>query len=79
MGALKRMYTEGFIDPKFAKIVCKLLLSIYRLKQASRRMNIHFHKMVKVFGLIENKDEPCVYKKVSESHVTFLVLYVEDI
>ena len=67
---------EDFIDPKFAKTVCKLLLSTYRLKQASRRMNIHFDETVKEFGFIQNEDEPCVYKKVSGSHVTFLVLYI---
>ena len=70
---------EGFVDPKFAKIVCKLLLSIYRLKQASRRMNIHFDETIKEFGFIQNEDEPCVCKKVSGSHVTFLILYVDDI
>ena len=30
-------------------------------------------------GFIQNEDEPCVYKKVSGSHVAFLVLYVDDI
>ncbi|KAL8147454.1 hypothetical protein AgCh_004963 [Apium graveolens] len=55
---------EGFVDPKFAKMVCKLLRSIYGLKQASRRWNHHFDETVKEFGFIQNGDEPCVYKKV---------------
>ena len=70
---------EGFVDPKFARMVCKLLRSIYGLKQASRRWNIRFDETVKEFGFIQNEDEPCVYKKVSGSHVAFLVLYVDDI
>ena len=70
---------KGFVDPRFPKMVCKLLRSIYGLKQASRRWNIHFDETVKEFGFIQNKDEPCVYKKVSGSHVAFPVLYVDDI
>ena len=70
---------EGFVDPRFARMVCKLLRSIYGLKQASRRWNIHFDETVKEFGFIQNEDELCVYKKVSGSHVAFLVLYVDDI
>jgi hypothetical protein len=35
--------------------------------------------VVKGFGFIKNVEEPCVYKKVSESAVVFLVLYVDDI
>ncbi|KAG8473016.1 hypothetical protein CXB51_034911 [Gossypium anomalum] len=31
------------------------------------------------FGFIKNENEPCVYKKVSGSTITFLVLYVDDI
>ena len=34
---------------------------------------------VKEFGFIKNKDEPYVYKKISESVVIFLVLYIDDI
>ena len=70
---------EGFVDPRFPKMVCKLRRSIYGLKQASRRWNIRFDETVKEFGFIQNEDEPCVYKKVSGSHVAFLVLYVDDI
>ena len=35
--------------------------------------------MIKIFNFIKNEKEPCVYKKVSGSAVTFLVLYVDDI
>ena len=53
--------------------------SIYGLKQASRRWNIRFDQTIKEFGFIQNEDESCVYKKVSGSHVAFIVLYVDDI
>ena len=49
------------------------------MKQASRRWNIHFDETIKEFDLIKNTDEPCIYKKVSGSAVTFLTLYVDDI
>ena len=35
--------------------------------------------MIKIFDFIKNEEEPCVYKKISGSAVTFLVLYVDDI
>ena len=35
--------------------------------------------MVKGFGFIKNDEETCVYKKVSGSMITFLILYVDDI
>ncbi|GJS24427.1 retrotransposon protein, putative, ty1-copia subclass [Tanacetum coccineum] len=59
--------------------VCKLQRSIYGLKQASRSWNKRFDKEIKRFGLDQNLDEPCVYQKASESNVTFLILYVDDI
>ena len=59
--------------------MCKLLRTIYGLRQASRRWNIRFDEIIKEFDFIKNIDEPCVYKKVSGSAVTFLVLYVDDI
>ena len=36
-------------------------------------------KMSKEFGFLQNLDESCVYKKVSESTIVFLVPYVVDI
>ncbi|KAJ9542704.1 hypothetical protein OSB04_029210 [Centaurea solstitialis] len=70
---------EGFEDPENPNKVCKLLKSIYGLKQASRSWNIHFDERIKEFGFAKSEFEPCVYTKFSGSIVTFLVLYVEDI
>ncbi|GJZ19974.1 retrotransposon protein, putative, ty1-copia subclass [Tanacetum coccineum] len=70
---------EGFVNPKFPNRVCKMKRSIYGLKQAYRQWNKRFDNEVKKFGFSQNRDEPCVYMKVSESYVTFLILYVDDI
>jgi hypothetical protein len=76
---LYMMQPKGFVDPKDANKVCKLQRSIYALKQASRSWNLHFDQVIKSFGFIPNCYEACVYKKVSGSSVTFLVLYVDAI
>jgi hypothetical protein len=70
---------EGFVDPKDANKVCKIQRSIYGLKQASRSWNLHFDEVIKGFGFFQNIEESCIYKKMSGSSVSFLVLYVDDI
>nr|KYP69122.1 Retrovirus-related Pol polyprotein from transposon TNT 1-94 [Cajanus cajan] len=52
---------------------------IMKLKQASRSWNIHFNKTIAKFNFVRCKEEPCVYKRVSGSIITLLVLYVDDI
>ncbi|KAL8136073.1 hypothetical protein AgCh_010609 [Apium graveolens] len=66
---------KGFLSKGNEHLVCKLVRTIYGLKQASRRWNIRFDETIKEFGFIKNIDEPRVYKKVSGNAVTFLVLY----
>ncbi|KAJ9556852.1 hypothetical protein OSB04_011466 [Centaurea solstitialis] len=77
--AVEQEQPEGFEDPKNPNKVCKLLKSIYGLKQASRSWNLHFDERIKEFGFTKSEFEPCVYTKFSGSIVTFLVLYVDDI
>ena len=59
--------------------VCRLLRSIYGLKQASRSWNIRFDEAIRSYDFVKNEDEPCVYRKVSGSVISFLVLYVDNI
>ena len=54
--------------------MCKLNRSIYGLKQALRSWNHRFDEAIRTCDFIKNEDEPCVYKKVSRSQLTFLVL-----
>ncbi|KAH9704344.1 hypothetical protein KPL70_011418 [Citrus sinensis] len=70
---------DGFIQRGQEHMVCKLQRSIYGLKQASRSWNIRFDQAIKSLGFIQNIDEPCVYKKIQEKSVAFLILYVDDI
>ena len=70
---------EGFIEWGQEQKVCRLLKSIYGLKQASRSWNIRFDETIKSFGFHQSVDEACVYKLIKEKHVVFLVLYVDDI
>jgi Reverse transcriptase (RNA-dependent DNA polymerase) len=69
----------GFENTKNAEKVCKLLRSIYGLKQVSRCWNLRFDEEVKKFGFVRCEEEPCVYRKTSGSVIAFLILYVDDI
>ena len=69
----------GFTSDDCDHRVCKLQRSIYGLKQPSRSWNHHFDKAIKSFDFIKNKKKSCVYKRISESAITFLVLYINDI
>ena len=73
------MQPEDFIAKKQEHMVCKLKMSIYGLKQASRSWNIRFDQTIKSFGFEQNLYEPCVYERHQDKEVMFLVLYVDDI
>ena len=70
---------KGFVVNRQEQKVCKLLRSIYGLKQASRSWNQRFDEIIKTYGFIQNVDEPCVYKLINGNSVVFLILYVDDI
>ena len=70
---------EGFQEKDQEQKVCRLLKSIYGLKQASRSWNIRFDETIKSFGFHQSVDEACIYKMRKEKSAVFLVLYVDDI
>ena len=45
----------------------------------SRSWNIRFDQAVKSFGFKQSIDESCVYSKIKDGKVVFLILYVDDI
>ena len=73
------MQPDGFITEDQEHMVCKLHKSIYGLKQASRSWNKCFDQIIKSFGFDQNEEEPCVYRKMQDDIVVFLILYVGDI
>jgi len=58
---------------------CKLKKSICGLKQAFLQWYLKFHEIISLFGFNENPMDQCIYHKVSESKIYFLVLYVDNI
>ena len=74
---LYMMQPEGFVNPKGANKICKLQQSIYGLVQASRSWNIRFDKLIKAYSFIQTSGEAFIYKKVSGSTTTFLIIICE--
>jgi hypothetical protein len=65
---------EGFEDG--TNRVCRLLKSLYGLKQAPKNWNRTLDQKLKSFGLIQCKEDPCIY--YSKSMKTFIAIYVDD-
>lgn len=66
---------EGFHDGTTR--VCKLLKSIYGLKQAPKNWNIKFTNFLKEEGFITLEADPCVFVKFNPN-IMIVTLYVDD-
>ena len=69
---------EGLSSSSGEPLVYKLNKSIYGLKQSSRYWYLKFHGIISSFGFDENPMDQCIYHKVSENKICFLVLYVDE-
>ena len=74
---------EGFVIPGKEKEVCRLIKSIYGLKQASRVWNIKFKDFIIKFGLTRSQADPCIYYRhlrpgEADEELTIFILYVDD-
>ena len=71
---------KGFVMEGKEQMGCRLKKSIYRLKQASRRVVLEVWSVNKEFWVLkENVEDNCVYAKFKNGKFIFLVLYVDDI
>ncbi|KAL0416292.1 UNVERIFIED_CONTAM: hypothetical protein Slati_3461100 [Sesamum latifolium] len=59
--------------------VFRLQRSIYGLKQAFRSWNTRFDEIIQGYDFIKNEHDPCIYKNISGSSVSYFVLYIDDI
>ena len=69
----------GFITKDQERKVCKLLKSIYGLKQSSRQWYLKFHRAITSYGFTMIDEDHCVYIKQFEDNFVILSLYVDDI
>jgi transposase InsO family protein len=69
---------EGFSFPGQEHLVCRLLRSLYGLKQSPRRWNIRFNDVLLKNGYKRILHDPCVYVKRTVTAVSFVLIYVDD-
>ena len=69
----------GFVKEGHEHKVCRLLKSIYGLKQSSRQWYIRFQEVVLSNGFTMIDEDNCVYTKSSEGKWVIMSLYVNDI
>ena len=70
---------EGFSAPRQEKKVCKLVKSLYVLKQASKQWHEKFDNvMMMSHGFNINECDKCVYVKETKLGCVMVCLYVDD-
>lgn len=58
--------------------VCKLIKSLYGLKQASRCWNTKFKKFIKEFNFKESEADSCIFIHKNGANTIFLAIFVDD-
>lgn len=55
---------EGYAVPRREKKVCRLIKSLYRLKQAPRVWNTELNEAILKYGPILSEEDQCVYYRL---------------
>nr|KAJ0185704.1 hypothetical protein LSAT_V11C900469250 [Lactuca sativa] len=69
---------EGFVIPGQENKVCRLVKSLYRLKQAPKQWHERFDTTVTAFGFQHNSVDRCIYSKHTSDYIVVICLYVDD-
>ena len=71
---------EGHVDPQFPEYVCKLLKSLYGLKQAAHLWNRLLSKTLKALGFVQLlTDTSCFVKFDKDGIAVTMAVYVDDL
>ncbi|GJZ29427.1 retrovirus-related pol polyprotein from transposon TNT 1-94 [Tanacetum coccineum] len=70
---------EGFVIQGQENKVCRLVKSLYRLKQAPKQWHERFDTTVISFGFKHNSADKCIYTKRTKDYTVVICLYVDDI
>jgi len=72
---------QGFVQygPNGAALVCKVLKSLYGLKQSPRNWNSVIDTWMKTYGFAISEADPCVYVYRTEGSVLIVILWVDDL
>lgn len=62
-----------------SKRYCKLIKSIYGLKQSSRLWNTALSKVLIEFGLKQSINDQCIYYDVTSGYILIVAVYVDDL
>jgi hypothetical protein len=71
--------SEGFVVKGQEGMVCKLVKSLYDLKQAPKQWHDKFDRTLTSIGFVTNEADKCVYYLFGGGEGVFLCLYVDDI
>jgi hypothetical protein len=72
---------KGFeqLGPGGVELVCRLLKSLYGLKQSSRNWNITINVWLIEYGFKASELDPCIYVKGVPGKMLIIALYVDDL
>lgn len=72
-------YKPKITTPSSQPIVCKVIKSLYGLKQASRQWNVKLTEILQILGFTQSKADYSLFTKGKDDTLIVLLVYVDDI
>lgn len=69
----------GFSKPDSEGKVCRLLKSVYGLRQSARCWNMRMNEVLKEMGFTPSSADPCLYVRDVDGKQVYIVVYVDDV
>ena len=69
---------ESFVHSRNKKKVCKLVTSLYGLKQTPKQLHEIFDLVILSDGFVHNGADKCMYSKFTKEYGVIVCLYVDD-